>query len=162
LSKYGQEQLLQAVSRSENVPLVMLRLGYVYGPGIDPTRAIVKLLEMVREGRPITLTNSRTAGLQLIHVDDIARVSEALLTQGEGAYNLTSPRHISLGEYVDACMRVLGRTVEVTTHDDPAAPVTNHYSTRRLLERHGLQPTVSLSEGVASLAPTLADVGARG
>lgn len=48
-------------------------------------------------------------------------------------------------------MRVLDRTVEVAANDDPNAPVTNYYSGRRLLERHGLTPTVTLPEGIASL-----------
>lgn len=161
LSKYGQEQLVQAMSRLRNVPLTVLRLGYVYGPGLDPARAIARLLAMVQEGRAITLTNSRTTGLHLIHVDDITRIGEALLTRGEGVYNLASPRHLSLGEYVDTAMRVLDRTVPVTVRDDPAAPVTNHYSGRRLLERHGLTPTVSLAEGIESLTHDLTAAGVR-
>ena len=153
LSKYGQEQLLQAFSRTQRVPVVMLRLGYVYGPGAHPGRAVVRLLDMVRDGKPITLTNPGTAGLHLIHVQDIARIGQALLAEGEGVFNLASPRHISLREYVDTCIKITGRTVEITGNDDPDAPVTNHYSTRRLLERHGLQAGLSLADGIASLIP---------
>ncbi len=160
LSKYGQEQLMHAFSRTQQVPVVLLRLGYVYGPGVAPSRAIVRLLEMVRSGKAINLTNSRTAGLQLVHVEDIARITAALLTQGEGPYNLTYPRHISLHEYVATCMRVAGQTVDVTSVDDPDAPVTNYYSARRLLERHGLQATVRLADGISSIIESRPSVGA--
>lgn len=160
LSKYAQEQLLSAFARSEGVPAVMLRLGYVYGPGIDPGRAIAKLLETVRAGRPVTLTNSRTAGLHLIHVNDIARIGAALLAQGDGIYNLASPRLLSLRDYVEACGDVVGRSVEIMTHDDPDAPVTNHYSVRLLHERYGLRPAVSLREGIASIVESWATAGA--
>jgi UDP-glucuronate 4-epimerase len=158
LSKYAQEQLHQAFSRAQDIPVAILRLGYVYGPGLHSSRAIVRLLEMVREGKPIRLTNSNTAGLHLIHVEDIAQVGTAMLTEGAGAYNLTSSRHISLREYVQTCMSVVGRTVEVTSDDDPEAAITNHYSARRLHERHGLRASVSLADGVASLIPSASEV----
>jgi nucleoside-diphosphate-sugar epimerase len=151
LSKYAQEQILNAFARTQQVTVAMLRLGYVYGPGIDPTRAIVRLLEMVRAGKPITLTNGESAGLHLIHVDDIAAVAESMLTMGEGAYNLVSGRHISLREYVETCGRVTGRPVDVTMNDDPEAPITNFYSADRLNRRHGLKTTVSLARGIESL-----------
>ncbi len=159
LSKYAQEQLVQAMARCRNIPLAIMRLGYVYGPGLDSGRAIARLLNMVNEGKPITLTNSTAIGLHLIHVDDITRIGEALLTTGEGVFNSVSPRHISLREYVDTAMDVLGRQVEVTVRDTPGAPVTNSYSARRLHERIGLTPAVSLREGIASIASDLIATG---
>ncbi|HEY3354141.1 MAG TPA: NAD(P)-dependent oxidoreductase [Polyangia bacterium] len=152
LSKYAQEQLFAAFCRTQGVPLVTLRLGYVVGPGMPAARAVVAFIDMVRAGRPITLANPHSAGLHLVHQDDIAAIGEALLTEGEGAYNLASPRHISLFEYVETVMQVLDRRVEITVREDRGAPVTNHYCCRRLLERHGLAPRVTLADAIRSLA----------
>lgn len=155
LSKYAQEQLFQATSRLHAIPLTMLRLGYVYGPGMDQSRAVVRLLTMIAKGEPLRLINATSAGLHLIHVDDIARVGEAVLDHGEGVFNLASPRHISLREYAETAMRVLGRSCEMTCVDDPESPVSNFYSGRRLQERLGVRPAVSLADGIASVAAEL-------
>ena len=150
ITKYGQEQLVHAFCASRNVPLVIMRLGYVYGPGIPEGRAVARLLRMVEAGQPITLTNPRTAGLHLIHTTDIARIGSHLLLQGSGAYNVVSGRHISLLEYVTAAMDVTGRHGEILERDDPTARLTNWYSTTRLA-REGIEPRVTLREGITSL-----------
>lgn len=160
LSKYGQEQLAEAFCRPRRLPLVVLRLGYVYGPGMPVSRLASALLRRVLAGEPVRLTNGRSAGLHLIHPDDIARIGEVLLAEGHGVYNVASPRHISLWEYVSTAMQVLGRRVELSSEDAPGAEVTNHYCCRRLAERHGVHPEVTLPEGVARLAASL--TGARG
>lgn len=152
VSKYAQEQLAQAFCRSRSLPLVILRLGYVIGPGITESRLVMSLVRQVRDGRAIHLTNARTAGLHLIHQDDVARIGDALLAAGDGTYNVVPPRHITLWEYATTVMDVLGRRVELTSHDSPGASVTNFYSCRRLRERHGLQPDVPLARAIAELA----------
>ncbi len=150
LSKYAQEQVVQAFCVSRAIPFVTMRLGYVYGPGVRSERAIVKLLHMVQAGKPITLTNATTAGLHLIHTRDIAHIGTHLMQQGCGAYNVVSGRHISLLEYVRTAMEVTGSRCEVTSTDDPEARVTNWYSIDWLM-REGIQPQVSLREGIATL-----------
>jgi UDP-glucose 4-epimerase len=159
LSKYAQEQLLQAASRLHAIPLVMLRLGYVYGPGLAASKAVVRMLMKIANGEPLLLTNSTTAGLHLVHVDDIARIGEALLDQGYGVFNLAAGRHVSLREYAETAARVLGRSTEISYADDTEAPVTNWYSGQLLHERYGLRPSVSLADGIASMAAPLGLVG---
>lgn len=155
LSKYAQEELAEAFCRSRRLPLVVLRLGYVYGAGMPASRLASSLVQKVLDGEPVRLTNARVAGLHLIHPDDIARMGELLLTEGHGVYNLVSARHISLWEYVATAMEVLGRRTEVTTEDSAEAVVTNHYSCRRLEELHAIRPEVTLRQGIARLAASL-------
>lgn len=150
LSKYAQEQLVHAFCVSRGIPWVSLRLGYVYGPGMPGGRGIVKLLQIVRSGQPVTLTNATTAGLHLIHVNDIARIGSHLLRQGYGVYNVSGGRHVSLLDYVNAAMEVTERRCEVTERNLPHARVSNWYSIDRLL-REGVEPQVSLREGIESM-----------
>ena len=151
LSKYAQEMLFSAFCVIERIPLVTLRLGYVYGPGIPSSRGIVKLARMVDRGEPVTLTNSETAGLHLIHVDDIARIATHFLHEGHGTYNLAPNRHISLLEFIRTAMIVAGKTVPLTCKDDPAAPFTNHYSCGKLIREQRIEPVVPLADGIADL-----------
>jgi nucleoside-diphosphate-sugar epimerase len=150
LTKYAQEQFVHAFCISRGIPFILMRLGYVYGPEMPPERAVVKLLNMVRQGQPITLTNARTAGLHLIHTHDIARIGTHLLQQGFGAYNVVASQHISLLEFVTAAMELTGRQTEVIERNDPQAPITNWYSIAKL-RGEGIQPQLSLQEGIATL-----------
>jgi nucleoside-diphosphate-sugar epimerase len=151
LSKYGQEQLCQAFAQLRQIPLVVLRLGYVYGPNVSSHRVVAAFIKRVLERQPVVLKNSRTAGLHLIHQDDIAYIGEVLLSEGSGVYNLASPRHVSLIEYLNTTMKVVGHKVQVTCKDISGSPITNYYSCRRLLERHGIQPEITIEQGVASI-----------
>ncbi len=151
ISKYGQEKLFQAFCLPRSIPLVIIRLGWVYGPGLHEDRAIMKFLRQVQQKKPITLFNSKTAGLQLIHQDDIAWVGDRLLRDGHGIYNLASTRHISLMEFVEALMRVTGQRTEVICQDDAHAPSPWHYSHQRLSTLHGILPHVTLETGIKSL-----------
>lgn len=148
MTKYAQEQIVHAFCFGRNLPLAIMRLGYVYGPGMNAARAVVALLRSVKEGKKITLRNPDTAGLHLIHTSDIARIGAGLLTQGSGVFNVVTPQMITLREYVETAVEVVGKRVEIeTTTTDPK--ITNFYSSR--LGEVGLLPTVSLKDGIASL-----------
>lgn len=150
LTKYGQEQLLSAFCASRGIPLTVLRLGYVYGPGIGSDRAVVKLLQRVAAGEPVTLRNARTAGLHLIHTHDIAAITTRLLEEPAGVFNVVMPRHVTLLDYVTAAMEVTGKRVEVVEDNDPEVTPTNWYSAARLARRD-IRAKVSLRYGIATM-----------
>lgn len=157
LSKYGQEQLVQAFCRSRRLPLVVLRLGWVYGPGTPEDRALVIFARRVLAGQPITLVGRGETNMPLIHQDDIARIGAALLeTAATGVYNLAAEGRVSLDDYVRTVMGVVGRAVEVKHDGRRDAPAGMYLCVRRLRERHGLRPEVPLREGVASVLAGLA------
>jgi UDP-glucose 4-epimerase len=126
LGKYGQEQLVQAFSVSRHVPHVILRLGHVYGPDTSHDR-LMMLAKQVAENQPITLEDVPASGFDLIHQDDVAYLGEVLLHEGCGVYNLVGPRSAASPEY--AC--------------------------RRLLQRHGIQPRITLEAGLAGILPRI-------
>lgn len=150
LTKYGQEQLLSAFCASRGIPLTILRLGYVYGPGIGSDRAVVKLLQRVAAGDDVTLRNARTAGLHLIHTDDVAAITHSLLDEPAGIFNVVMPRHVTLLDYVTAAMDVTGKRVEVIEDNDPEATPTNWYSAERLARRD-IRARVTLRDSIASM-----------
>jgi nucleoside-diphosphate-sugar epimerase len=150
ITKYAQEQLVHAFCSSRNIPLAIMRLGYVYGPQIHPSRAVARLLRNIEEGKGLTLRNPNSAGLHLIHTADIARIGLGLLNSGSGTYNVVSPEFISLRRYVDTAMDVVGRTVDVKCEGGDLR-ISNWYATR--LGTIGLLPNVSLKEGIRTMLP---------
>jgi UDP-glucose 4-epimerase len=155
LSKYGQEQLVHAFCKSRRLPLVILRLGWVYGPGTPEDRALVIFIRRVLSGLPITLANSRSVNMPLIHQTDIARITAALLEDGHGTFNLAEETRVCLWDYVQMVMEVVGKKTEVVCKDRPDAPLGMRLSYQKLWERYGLRPEVSLREGVASVFSSL-------
>lgn len=149
ISKYGQEQIVQAFCRSRGLPLLVLRLGYVYGPDMPEQRIIKRFIKMIRAGERVRLVNSQTTGLNLIHQDDIARLSASLLG-AQGTYNMGSDAFISLKDYVDAVMQVTNQRTDVVCEDTPGAPKTNFY-TSGLWHAYRAKPAISLHEGIAGL-----------
>jgi UDP-glucose 4-epimerase len=151
LAKYAQEQLLQAFCRSRGIPLAVMRLGYVYGPGVPAFRSVVSFVDRVKSGETITLYKPGR-GLHLIHTDDIASIGDVLLREGHGVYNVVSNRHITMREYIETAAQVLGREahiVESGTHEP-----SNWYSSTRLRQLHRLEPRVNLADGIRSLCPS--------
>jgi nucleoside-diphosphate-sugar epimerase len=148
ITKYAQEQIVHAFCTSRNMPLAIMRLGYVYGPDIHPSRAVAKLLQGVVEGQGLTLRNADSAGLHLIHTSDIARIGIGLLGSGSGVYNVVSPEFVSLRRYVETAMEVVGQRVDVKCEGDDSR-VSNWYATS--LGRVGLLPNISLKDGIRSM-----------
>jgi UDP-glucuronate 4-epimerase len=152
LSKFAMETLVQAFCKLHHMPYAAMRIGYVYGGGLAPTRALMKFVKQVETGAPITLQDPTLIGLPLIHLDDIARIGARLVYEGYGPYNLASPRHISLAQFVEALFQVMGRKTEVKSVVSGRLNSPTHwYSLRRLAQRHGIAPSVTLEAGIASL-----------
>jgi nucleoside-diphosphate-sugar epimerase len=149
ITKYAQEQLVSAFCTPRMIPLVILRLGYVYGPGLGDHRGIKILLRSVKDGQPIKLA-APNAGLHLIHTEDVALVVNHMLRDAPGTFNVVTPRRVTVRMYVDAAMEVAGRTVDVSSGPSTDDFPTNHYSAARLLAR-GIRPRVDLKQGIATM-----------
>jgi nucleoside-diphosphate-sugar epimerase len=125
-----------------------MRLGYVYGPGVSPTRIVVRFVNSVMRGEPITLVHPGK-GLNLIHCDDIAMIGEALLREGHGVYNVVPGRHITMREYIETAAKVVGRDAHIVEEGDHTP--SNWYSADRLRQLHRVTPGVSLADGIRSI-----------
>lgn len=93
--------------------------------------------------------------MNLIHQDDVARITEALVQKGQGTFNLGSAEFISLDAYVEAVMTAAGQRTNVARLDEPGALVTGHFSSS-LYESYGLKPEIPLSDGLAGLLKVVA------
>ena len=83
------------------MPLAVMRLSSVYGPGMAPTLLGV-LLERMRAGEKIVLTAPLTYRQNFIYVGDVARVLVRALAEGtEGVYNLFSDETVDMDALVE-------------------------------------------------------------
>lgn len=85
------ENLLRYWERVNSVPVVMLRVGGIYGPGRLP-------LERLRRGTPV-LREEECGFSNRIHADDLAAVCIAAAERGVGIYNVSDGHPSTMTDY---------------------------------------------------------------
>ncbi|MFE7456696.1 NAD-dependent epimerase/dehydratase family protein [Streptomyces sp. NPDC057554] len=97
---------------------LLARAGLIIGPGENIGRLPWWLTRIARGG-PVIAPGPRTAGLQYIDARDLASwLLDAAAAGLHGAYNTVSrPGHATLGELLDACVRVTGSGAELRWTD---------------------------------------------
>ncbi|WP_399087446.1 NAD-dependent epimerase/dehydratase family protein [Streptomyces sp. BBFR2] len=111
-AKRGAELAVQEVFGER---AVLARAGLILGPYENIGR-LPWWLGRIARGGPVLAPGPRELPLQYIDVRDLARWSLDALRDGVpgGAYNLVSPTgHATMGELLDACVRVTGADAEL-------------------------------------------------
>ncbi|MEW5757578.1 MAG: SDR family oxidoreductase [Pseudomonadota bacterium] len=94
------EQRLQSWARDHQVPLAILRVAGIYGPGRLP-------LEALKKGQPV-LRNSAAPYSNRIHADDLAQVCVAAMVreEGTGIFNVCDGEESTMSDYYQTVARV--------------------------------------------------------
>lgn len=158
-TKLAQEHLLTAWCGARDVPLRVLRLQNVYGPGQSLTNSytgIVSLFsQLARAGGPIPVYEDGRITRDFVYVDDVARAIEASLSvsvHGSVCVDIGSGRGTSIWELATEIARL---------RDSPQPQITGNYrdgdvrhatcnveAAAKLLDWH---PEWSLSSGLNAL-----------
>jgi len=146
------EQVLQAWAARTGVPVAILRVPGIYGPGRLP-------VEVVKSGRPI-LSEAESMYTNRIHADDLANIC---VVAGEahsppGIYNVSDGHPGSMAQYFKAVADLLGvpRPPEVSM--DEAKRVLSAEMMSYLTESRRVDNSKMLRElGVSLQFPTLAE-----
>lgn len=73
ITKLAGERLLLAADELGDVPVVALRLGTAYGPGLRPNSVFSIFIDRARGRQPLTIQGDGSQFRQFTHADDIAR-----------------------------------------------------------------------------------------
>jgi nucleoside-diphosphate-sugar epimerase len=144
---------------SGNVPIVILRVSGIYGPGRLP-------LMQISQGQPL-LNEDESGPSNRIHADDLARVCIAAAERGMAGeiFNISDGQPSSMTSYFNACADALGlpRQPQVTMDEarQVMSPLMFSYVSQsriidnsRMLERlHVKLRYATLSEGLAASIP---------
>ena len=97
------EQQLQAYGRASRVPVAILRVGGIYGPGRLPLRQL-------ESARPV-LTEEDSGYTNRIHADDLAMICTVAMERGEGIYNVSDGQPGTMAQYFIELASELGYPV---------------------------------------------------
>ena len=134
----------------------IVRLVAPYGPG-QKNRMIPRLIESVREERPITLNVGDRPRMNPIYVGDVVRLVEAaLVSDGDQIVNAAGDEAVSIRELGERIGRVLGVSPIFEQGGGAAGDVV--CSNDRMRAQFGLDDLVTLDEGLARTATAPASV----
>ncbi|ADL47539.1 NAD-dependent epimerase/dehydratase [Micromonospora sp. L5] len=109
---YGRHKLdLEGMIRDCGVPYLILRLGYVLGPGEPEFRLVPAIIRQLRAGRVTVQPGARR---DIVHVEDWMTVVDRLLATGvtDEVVNVASGDCAEIAAVIDVLERHLGVTAE--------------------------------------------------
>lgn len=146
------EQQFSAFAERHDIPLVILRVSGIYGPGRLP-------LMQISQGQPLLL-EALAKPSNRIHVDDLVQVCLAALEQGVGIYNVSDGIATSMTDYFNACADALGMPRQPQVDLEEAQRVMppllfNYFVESRVLDNRRMLAELGITLRYASLADGL-------
>ena len=119
-AKVASSHFLQMLEKTENLPVVILRLFLVYGPGQDSDRFLPQIIKGCFSG----VECDASSGEQLrdfIYVKDVVEVLTFMMREKKenGLYNLGSGKARSFKALVNATFKALGKESAISYIDTP-------------------------------------------
>jgi UDP-glucose 4-epimerase len=151
-TKLAGEQILNAVHQHDNLPVIVLRLGTAYGPGMRPNTVFSRFADAARAGQPLLVQGSGGQWRQFTHTSDIARaVALAVASDVEDAtLNVVADESVTILGLAELAAKRYRSTVTFGPErhgDPPSARIASAAAARTL----GWRPEVVFEQGLAEL-----------
>lgn len=152
-SKACASLLLRQASRSQNLPLVILRTFYVYGPLESDKKLIPMAIKAGQTQHPLALTREG-AGRDFIFINDVVRaclLAGIAQTLDIETFNIASGKQFSNEEIVRKIGKILGQSVPISKSEHPSRPWDHtkwHVDIADAHEQLGWKPHFDLDEGL--------------
>lgn len=146
------EKVFRTYGAAQGVPVIILRVSGIYGPGRLP-------LTQIHQGQPL-LRLEESGPSNRIHADDLARICRAAADKGEDGdiFNVSDGQPSSMTEYFNAVADMLGvpRQPQVTMEE--AHRVMSPLMLSYVSETRVVDPAYMFQRlGITLLYPTLRD-----
>ena len=157
--KVANEQLARAFAHLRDLPTTTLRYFNVYGPRMDVrsrfVEVMVRWLNLIDEGKPLTLFGDGSSSVDFVYVDDVARANLlACASEAPAAIvNVCSGVETRMRDLAALLLRLTGSSVGMEFKPQPegALPARRVGDPRRARELLGFEATTTLEDGVRRL-----------
>ena len=153
ITKLAAENLLFALTSSNNLDFTILRYFSVYGPGQRPDMAIQKFLTAIKTGQEINITGDGTQKRDITYVQDVveATISASSLTEKKQIFNISGGKQFTLNQIIDECFNVSGLKSKINYIDRPIGDQEETFGdiskAQKLL---GFNPTFDIKTGLSN------------
>ncbi|ASY60089.1 NAD(P)-dependent oxidoreductase [Sinorhizobium sp. CCBAU 05631] len=108
-SKLSAEICLMAFGKANAMPVTVLRLASVYGPGMHATGMVPAFLRTLARGRPMIIADGGQYSVDLVYVDDVVTLAlRAVEKSADGVFNAGSGCSCASLEAAQAVADVVG------------------------------------------------------
>lgn len=157
ITKLAAEQIAMSYDELHGVPVVALRLGTAYGPGMRPNSVFSIFINKARGGEPITVAGTGGQMRQFTHVTDIARAFVlAVESDIHGqVINVVAKEPVTILRLAELIATELPTSIEfmdARSGDVPSALV----SSEKALHELSWSPEVAFPDGLRDLIRTAA------
>jgi len=157
--KVANEQLARAFTHLNGLPTTTLRYFNVYGPRMDVrsrfVEVMVRWLNLIDEGKPLTLYGDGSSSVDFVYVEDVARANLlACETAAPAAIvNVCSGVETTMRDLAALLLRLTGSGVgmEFTPQPAGALPARRVGDPRRARDLLGFAAATTLEDGVRRL-----------
>lgn len=130
VSKIASEYLLKQLCANRSIPLTILRLPGVYGPGDQCKSTIGVIASRVLAERGVVIYGPGDDLRDFVYVDDVYRViTSAIQSRKDVMVNLTTGSSFTILELVEVIAEVLSAQIDIRVEDAPSI-VRNLFSFR--------------------------------
>jgi UDP-glucose 4-epimerase len=153
ITKLAAENLLFALTGSNNLDFTILRYFSVYGPGQRPDMAIQKFLTAIKTGQEINITGDGTQKRDITYVQDVveATISASSLNEKKQIFNISGGKQFTLNQIIDECFNVSGLKSKINYVDRPIGDQEETFGdiskAQKLL---GFNPTFDIKTGLSN------------
>jgi nucleoside-diphosphate-sugar epimerase len=153
ITKLAAENLLFALTNSNNLDFTILRYFSVYGPGQRPDMAIQKFLTAIKMGKEINITGDGTQKRDITYVQDVveATISASSLNEKKQIFNISGGKQFTLNQIIAECFNVSGLKSKINFVDRPIGDQEETFGditkAQKLL---GFNPTFDIKTGLSN------------
>lgn len=150
LSKKQAEEIITQYADLYDINYSILRFFTVYGKRQRPDEAFTKFISMILNQEPVTIYGDGEQSRDFTHVDDVVDACmKAREKQGEGTYNISTGRRVTVNEMVDKISEVVDKEVDRKHIEQPDADVRHtHADISKAMNELNYEPDTRLKEGV--------------
>jgi UDP-glucose 4-epimerase len=157
--KVANEQLARAFSHLHGLPTTALRYFNVYGPRMDVrsrfVEVMVRWLNLIDEGKPLTLFGDGSSSVDFVYVGDVARANLLACESDLPAVivNVCSGVETTMRDLAELLLRLTGSSAGMEFKHQPKGglPARRVGDPRRAKELLGFEAQTSLEDGVRKL-----------
>jgi len=158
-AKIANEQMGRSFAHLRDVPVTSLRYFNVYGPRMDVrsqyVEVMVRWLNLIDEGRPLTLFGDGSASVDFVYVGDVVRANLLACDAKakDAIVNVCSGVETRMKDLAELLLELTGSKVGIEFKPQPpgALPARRYGDPRRAEESLGFRAETKLADGVREL-----------
>lgn len=154
-TKAGAELIAQSYYHSFQFPLIITRGNNVYGPNQYPEKVIPRFIQLIKEGKKITIQGNGSQLRSFLYITDVVYAIELILFQGKigEIYNIGSEEEISIFNVAKEILKLEKKEIDrnIEYIEDRPFNDTRYYVTNDKLKLLGWKQNITFQEGIYSL-----------